>query len=127
VSLVVLLLGLTATGLILLRFELGQMPKRKRKQGTRFCCAFCLTMPISTLLQLPFPAFVCSFPAKKIVSVQLHSSSCLHTCLCTSIKSCFLLLQNFMASSLHMTESIAQTVTMLYTTAKLTSIMSMFG
>ncbi|KAL0044094.1 hypothetical protein WJX82_008856 [Trebouxia sp. C0006] len=34
VSLLVLLLGLTATGLILLRFELGQMPKRKRKQGS---------------------------------------------------------------------------------------------
>lgn len=28
-----LLLGLTATGLILLRFEVEQMPKRKRKSG----------------------------------------------------------------------------------------------
>ncbi len=33
ISLLVLLLGLTATGLILLRFELGQMPKRKHKAG----------------------------------------------------------------------------------------------
>ena len=32
-SLLVLLLGLTATGLILLRFELDQMPKWKRKPG----------------------------------------------------------------------------------------------
>ena len=33
ISLLVLLLGLTATGLILLKFELDQMPKRRRKAG----------------------------------------------------------------------------------------------
>lgn len=33
VSLLVLMLGLTATGLILLRFELGQMPKTTHKPG----------------------------------------------------------------------------------------------
>ena len=38
-SLVVLLLGLAATGLILLRFELGQMPKRKHKPGMPCTCA----------------------------------------------------------------------------------------
>ena len=33
VSLLVLLLGVTATGLILLRFELDLMPKKKRRPG----------------------------------------------------------------------------------------------
>lgn len=33
ISLLVLMLGLTATGLILLRFELGQMPKTTHKSG----------------------------------------------------------------------------------------------
>ena len=68
-SLLVLLLGLTATGLILLRFELGQMPKRKRKQGTRLRSAFCLTLPVQTLPQLPFSESVCSFPAEMFVYV----------------------------------------------------------
>lgn len=65
-SLLVLLLGLTATGLILLRFELGQMPKRKRKQGPCLYCALCLTLPMQTLLQLPFPESACPFPANLV-------------------------------------------------------------
>ena len=49
ISLLVLLLGLTATGLILLRFELGQMPKKKHKAGEH-------------LLVLCYqPAFLCLF------------------------------------------------------------------
>ena len=67
-SLLVLLLGLTATGLILLRFELGQMPKRKRKQGTCLQCALCLT-DVNTKLFCSFSEYVCSFPAKNFVSV----------------------------------------------------------
>lgn len=40
ISLLVLLLGLTATGLILLRFELDQMPKKKRKAGKQCSASF---------------------------------------------------------------------------------------
>lgn len=43
-SLLVLLLGVTATGLVLLRFELDLMPKKKHRPGKQLQLQFSMMM-----------------------------------------------------------------------------------
>ena len=111
-SLLVLLLGLTATGLILLRFELDRMPKRKRKQGTCLRSAFCLTLPVQTLPQLPFPEFVCS--SRQNLRLGLTPLLALPACFVHQYQKLCFALAEFIASSLHTTASMPQTVAQVY-------------